>query len=177
MAKGRRFDEALRAAYKMAMCSPKFLFLHEQPGALDDHALANRLSYGLWSTAPDAELTTLAAQKKLRDPAVLRAQTERLLASPKARRFTQNLLGNWLNLRDIDFTQPDTKLYPEFEQYLQQSMVTETESYFEELLSKNLGVRHIIHSDFAMLNAAPRRALRHRRRDRRGGPQSATARR
>jgi hypothetical protein len=83
---------------------------------------------------------------------VLRAQTERLLASPKARRFTQNLLGNWLNLRDIDFTQPDTKLYPEFEQYLQQSMVAETESYFEELLSKNLGVRHLIHSDFAMLN-------------------------
>jgi|688.fasta_scaffold53537_1 mono/diheme cytochrome c family protein len=152
MAKGRRFDEALRAAYKMALCSPKFLFLHEQPGALEDHALASRLSYGLWSTAPDAELSALAAQKKLRDPAVLRAQTERLLASPKARRFTQNLLGNWLNLRDIDFTQPDTKLYPEFEQYLQQSMVTETESYFEELLSKNLGVRHIIHSDFAMLN-------------------------
>jgi len=152
IARGRRFDEALRAAYKMALCSPSFLFLHERPGALDDHALATRLSYGLWSTAPDGELTALAAQGKLRDPAVLRAQTERLLASPLAKRFTQNLLGSWLNLRNIDFTQPDTKLYPEFEQYLQQSMVAETEKYFEELLSKNLGARHIIHSDFAMLN-------------------------
>jgi hypothetical protein len=152
LSKGRRFDEALRAAYKMALCSPKFLFLHELTGALDVHALASRLSYGLWCAPPDEELTALAAQKKLHDPATLRAQTERLLSAPKAARFNQNFLGSWLNLRDIDFTQPDTKLYPEFEQYLQQSMVAETEKYFEELLSKNLGARHIVHGDFAMLN-------------------------
>ena len=152
MQKGRRFDEALRAAYKMALCSPKFLFLQEKVGALDDHALASRLSYGLWSTAPDDELTNLATKKKLHEPANLRAQTERMLASPKAKHFTQNFLGSWLNLRDIEFTQPDTKLYPEFEQYLQQSMVGETERFFEELLTRNLSVRNIMHSDFAMLN-------------------------
>jgi hypothetical protein len=152
MQKGRRFDEALRAAYKMALCSPKFLFLQEKPGPLDDHALASRLSYGLWSTAPDDELDALAAQKKLHEPATLRAQTERMLASPKAKHFTQNFLGSWLNLRDIDFTQPDTKLYPEFEQYLQQSMVSETERFFDELLTRNLSVRNIVQSDFAMLN-------------------------
>ena len=152
LSKGRRFDEALRAAYKMALCSAKFLFLHELTGALDDHALASRLSYGLWCAPPDEELTALAAQKKLHDPATLRAQTERLLSAPKAARFSQNFLGSWLNLRDIDFTQPDTKLYPEFEQYLQHSMVAETEKYFDELLSKNLGARHIVHGDFAMLN-------------------------
>ena len=152
MQKGRRFDEALRAAYKMALCSSKFLFLQEKAGPLDDHALASRLSYGLWSTAPDDELDALAAQKKLHEPATLRAQTERMLASPKAKHFTQNFLGSWLNLRDIDFTQPDTKLHPEFEQYLQQSMVNETERFFDELLSRNLSVRNIVHSDFAMLN-------------------------
>jgi hypothetical protein len=152
MSLGRPFDEALRAAYKMALCSPNFLFLREQPGELDDHALAARLAYGLWSTAPDAELTALAARKALRDPAVLRAQTERLLVSPLARRFTRNFLDNWLNLRDIDFTQPDTKLYPEFEQYLQQSMVAESERFLEEMLQHDLPVRNIVHSDFAMLN-------------------------
>ena len=152
MQKGRRFDEALRAAYKMALCSSKFLFLQEKAGPLDDHALASRLSYGLWSTAPDDELDALAAQKKLHEPATLRAQTERMLASPKAKHFTQNFLGSWLNLRDIDFTQPDTKLHPEFEQYLQQSMVNETERFFDELLTRNLSVRNIVHSDFAMLN-------------------------
>jgi hypothetical protein len=152
MAKGRRFDEALRAAYKMALCSPTFLFLQEKVGPLDDHALASRLSYGLWSSPPDDELTALAAQKKLHEPAALRAQTERMLASPRAKRFTQNFLGSWLNLRDIDFTQPDTKLYPEFEQYLQQSMVEETERFFDELLARNMSTRNIVHSDFAMLN-------------------------
>ena len=152
MQKGRRFDEALRAAYKMALCSPRFLFLPETVGALDDHALASRLSYGLWSTAPDDELYSLAGQKRLHEPATLRAQTERMLASPKAKGFTQNFLGSWLNLRDIDFTQPDTKLYPEFEQYLQQSMVAETGSFFEELLARNLSVRNVVHSHFAMLN-------------------------
>jgi hypothetical protein len=57
---------------------------------------------------------------------VLRAQTERLLASSKAGRFSQNFLGNKLNMGDIDFTQPDTKLYSELVHYLQQSMVSET---------------------------------------------------
>jgi mono/diheme cytochrome c family protein len=150
--KGARFDDALRSAYKMALCSPHFLFLHENSGPLDDHALASRLSYGLWSSAPDEELLALAAQKTLRQPAVLRQQTERMLASPKAKRFTQHLLESWLNLRDIDFTQPDTKLYPEFEEYLQKSMVAETTSFFEELLQHNLPAQNIVHSDFAMLN-------------------------
>jgi hypothetical protein len=152
MKKGQAFDEALRGAYKLALCSPRFLFLSEKPGALNDHALAARLSYALWSTAPDEELVALAARNKLHEPATLRAQTERLLASPKAARFTQNFLGGWLNLRDIDFTQPDTKLYPEFEVYLQRSMMRETTAFFDEMLRHDLSVRNVVHSDFAMLN-------------------------
>ena len=152
MQKGRAFDEALGGAYKLALCSPRFLFLAEKPGALNDHALAARLSYALWSTAPDEELAALAAQNKLHEPATLRAQTERLLASPKAERFTHNFLGSWLNLRDIDFTQPDTKLYPEFEVYLQRSMMRESMAFFDEMLRHDLSVRNVVHSDFAMLN-------------------------
>jgi hypothetical protein len=149
---GRRFDESLRASYKLALCSPAFLFLQEKPGRLDDFALATRLSLALWSSAPDEELLRLAAQGSLSNPATLRAQTERLLASPKSRRFTQTFLGGWLNLREIDFTQPDTKLYPEFEPYLQQSMLRESEAFFETLLRANFSVRNIVHSDFVMLN-------------------------
>jgi hypothetical protein len=152
LTKGRAFDEALRAAYKLALCSPHFLFLQEQPGELNDHALAARLSYGLWSSTPDAELLRLAAENKLHEPAELRRQTERLLTDPKGRRFTQQFLASWLNLRDIDFTQPDTKLYPEFEGYLQACMMQETHAFFDELLKKDLSVRNIVHSDFAMLN-------------------------
>lgn len=152
LAKGSSHEEALRAAQKLALVSPRFLFLAEAPGPLDDRATASRLSYAFWSSAPDEELADLAERKQLRNPDVLRAQTERLLASPKSKRFTRHFLESWLNLRQINFTQPDTLLYPEFEGYLQESMVAETEAFFEELLRHDLGASHIVHSDFALLN-------------------------
>ena len=101
---------------------------------------------------PDDELLRLAAQGKLSDSATLRAQTERLLASPKARAFTRNFCGQWLDLRAIDFTRPDKRLYPEFDDLLKDAMVAETESFFDEMLRGDLGVATLIESDFAMLN-------------------------
>jgi hypothetical protein len=152
LGKGARFDEALRAAYTLALSSPHFLFRSERPGPLDDQALASRLSFGFWATAPDEELTSLATAGKLHDPAVLVAQARRLLADPRGKRFTVNLLDNWLKLRDIDFTQPDTKLYPEFEEYLKFSMLEESRAYFEELVGRNEPARAVVQSNFAMLN-------------------------
>ncbi len=149
---GRPFDASLRAAYKMALTSPHFLFLQETPGNLSDYALAARLSYGLWGSLPDSELMQIAAEHRLSNPSILREQTERLLSAPNATRFTRQFLGGWLNLRDMDFTQPDTTLYPEFDSYLQFCMLAESEQYFDQLVRHNLGVRHIVHSDFAMLN-------------------------
>jgi hypothetical protein len=152
MKQGRPFDDAILAAVKMALSSPQFLFLQEKPGPLDDYAIASRLSYFFWSGPPDDELLTLASEGRLRDSATLHTQTERLLQSPRASAFTKNFLANWLNLRDIDFTQPDTKLYPEFEAYLQSSMLRETYAFFDELLRHDLSARNVIDSEFAMLN-------------------------
>src|SRR5206468_7035762 len=115
LAESGSLESALRRAYKAILVSPEFIFLQENPGKLDDHALSARLSYFLWSTTPDAELSKLADQGKLSDPAMLRAQTERLLVSPKSRAFVHNFCGQWLNLRAIDATTPDRQLYPEFD--------------------------------------------------------------
>jgi hypothetical protein len=152
LAEGAGFEQAVRRGCAAILASPEFLFLREQPGRLDDHALASRLSYFLWSTMPDDELLRLAAAGELHDPAVLRAQTERLLDSPRARAFTRNFCGQWLGLRDIDTTFPDKVLYPEFDGELRQAMVQETELFFEELLRSDLGVSVLIDSDFAVLN-------------------------
>ena len=57
-----------------------------------------------------------------------------MLASPKARAFVENFLGQWLELRQIDFTMPDRQLYPEFDDTLKASMVSETQEFFAELL-------------------------------------------
>ena len=109
------FEESMRVGYKAILCSPEFLFFQEQHGVPDDFALASRLSYFLWNTLPDEELLKLAERNELSRPATLHAQVERLLNDPRAERFARNFLGQWLDLRLIDFTMPDPKLYPEFD--------------------------------------------------------------
>jgi mono/diheme cytochrome c family protein len=149
---GATFREAMLAAAAAALCAPDFLYLRESPGRLDDHALAARLSYFLWRTAPDDELLRLAAAKSLAQPEQLRAQTERLLKHPNAARFTADFTDAWLNLREIDFTTPDRLLYPEFDDLLQDSMVRETRAFFDEVVGHNLPAATFIASEFAMLN-------------------------
>ena len=149
---GQPFEASLRAGYKAVLSSPKFLFLREPTGPLDDHALASRLSYFLWSTTPDETLAALAERGELSKPEVLRAQVERLLKHPKAKAFTENFTGQWLSLRDIAATTPDKSLYPEWEELLQWSAVRETHLFFEELLKQNLSVKNFVDSDFALLN-------------------------
>ena len=142
----------MRAALKGVLISPEFLFLRERPGKLDDFALACRLSYFLWSTMPDDELFTLAEQQELSQPDVLRQQVERLLASPKAAAFTENFVGQWLALREIDATEPSHILYPEFDHLLKVSMIRETELFFDEVLKNDLSLTNFVASDFTMLN-------------------------
>lgn len=150
---GAKFEEALRTAVAAIFCSPDFLYLREQPGQLDDYALAARLAYFLTRTLPDEELLAVAKSGQLsQDPKILAAQTERLLNDPRSERFITDFTDAWLNLRDIEFTMPDRNLFPEFDQFLQYSMLAETQTFWRELIEKNLGVTNIVQSDFAMLN-------------------------
>lgn len=146
------FADALRVGLKAILVSPRFLLLDEQPGKLDDYALASRLSYFLWSTMPDEDLLAVAATGKLSQPAVMREQVERMLNHTKARALTEDFTGQWLSLRNIEFTTPDARLYPEFDEWLQVSMLRETHAFFDELLQNDLSVLNFVDSDFAMLN-------------------------
>lgn len=152
IANGEAFEDAMLKTYRAALASANFLLLREPVGKLDDYALASRLSYFLWSSMPDDELFDPADRGELSKPDVLRAQTERMLKDPKSKRFVEDFTGQWLNLRDIDATQPDKKLYPESMPWTTESMVMETHAYFTELLDKDLGAVNIVKSDFAMLN-------------------------
>ncbi len=151
-AEGRTFEQAVRVGLLAILVAPEFLFLQEKPGPLDDFALASRLSYFLWSTMPDDELLDLAEQKKLRDPQTLHTQVERLLKHPRAKAFTENFAGQWLGLRDIDFTEPSRLLYPEFDDMLKASMVRESQLYFAEMLRDDRSLAEFIASDWTMLN-------------------------
>ncbi|MEX1232917.1 MAG: DUF1592 domain-containing protein [Planctomycetaceae bacterium] len=155
LAEGQSFEQSVRVALTAMLVSPDFLFLRETPGRLDDFALASRLSYFLWSSMPDDELFTLAEEGKLagdESSTVLHQQIERMLDDPKSQRFAHNFVGQWLQLRDIDFTTPSILVYPEFDDMLKESMVREAELFFAELLKDDLSIANFIASDFTMLN-------------------------
>ncbi len=167
----RPFIAALRVGLQAMLCSPEFLFREEpatvaavpkgskassvdlvRTGSISQHAFAARLSYFLWSSLPDAELSGAADAGRLSEPAVVRQQVERMLKDPKSARFVENFTGQWLDLRDIDFTEPDKRQYPEFDEMLRYSMVEETRRFFREILEQNLPVTDFVDSDWAILN-------------------------
>lgn len=152
--RGDNFTDAMIAAYTAVLCSPEFICLKERPGRLDDYALASRLSFFLWNSSSDEELRTCAAKRQLHRPGVLRAQTERLLADPKAQRFVEAFLDYWLDLRKILATAPDAGLYPDYylDDLLTESALAETQDFFAELIRRDLPARNIVASDFAFLN-------------------------
>ena len=151
---GSSFAEAMVAGYTAVLSSPGFLYLQDKPGRLDDAALAERLSFFLWNSAPDTELRRLAAEGKLRQPAVLRAQVDRLLDDPRSRRFVDAFLDYWLELRKAGVTNPDENLYPDYylDDHLAESCVDESRAFFAELLRGDLPARHVIASDFVFVN-------------------------
>ncbi len=150
---GQNPEAALRVALKGVLVAPEFLFLTADPGKLTEYQLASRLSYSLWSSMPDAELLACAARGELARPEVLRAQVERLLGDRRAAGFVENFTGQWLGLRELKATSPDSELYPEFDALLERSMLLETTGFFREILENDLSVLNFIESDFAMLNS------------------------
>ena len=151
------FEEAIQTPLATALSSPHFLYLVEpaadrQTNGLSDYELASRLSYFLWSSMPDEELLTLAAKGRLRKPAVLTSQLDRMLADPKSAAFVDNFVGQWLRLRDLRSVQPDPAKFPHYNDWLEESMRRETRSFFREVVEHDLSVLNFIDSEFATLN-------------------------
>lgn len=147
---GVPFEQAMRSGYKAVLTSPGFLY-HQGGSAepqLANHEIAERLAFFLWNSSPDEKLL----QTDLSDAKALQAQTERMLSDARSARFLDHFLGEWLDQRLLDFTAPDSDLYPEHSELMQWSIGEETRAFFRELMQNNLSVQNIVHSDFAMLN-------------------------
>lgn len=155
---GEPFDAAMKTGLLAVLCSKDFLYLvegsHEnRDGKIDDWELASRLSYFLWSTMPDEELFGLARNGTLHQPEVLRAQVKRMLADARAVRFSESFASDWLQLQQVGMFPPDKKLYPDYDAYLEKSMVGETKAFFREVLEKNLSIREFLDSNWTIVNA------------------------
>lgn len=158
LAAGEKFPDAVKAGMLAILCSKSFLFLAEgdedaDRGTLNDWEIASRLSYLLWSTMPDDELFSLAEQGKLRDKAQRAKQVARMLADPRAERFSDSFSTQWLHLRKVGQFPPDKKLYPDYDAHLEKSMIGETKAFFHQVLHDGLTLREFLDSDWSMLNS------------------------
>jgi hypothetical protein len=159
-ANGRSYPDALRLMLKAILVSPQFLFItpdgEADPGRdivpLGDHQLASRLSYLLWATTPDAELSTLADAGKLHDPAVLAGQARRLLADPRSRALFDGFGTQWLGLDKLAGKTFDPAKFPQMTAALRVAMVDEARLLFESILRENRSLKTFIDCDYTFLN-------------------------
>src|SRR5690606_28743087 len=156
------FDDGIRAAVARMLVSPFFLFRVEAdspdvpPGSnhrISDIELASRLSFFLWSTIPDEELLQAAEKGELREPSVLRAQVERMLADSRSDALVENFVGQWLQLRNIDSrVRPDFLMFPDFDENLRRAFREETELLFANVLRNDRSVHELIDADYTFVN-------------------------
>lgn len=151
---------SLSLMWKAILVSPQFLFItpagevdsKEAIVPLDDHQLASRLSYLLWSAPPDAELSALADKGELHKPEVLRAQVERLLKDPRSRALFDAFGTQWLGLGGLDRQVFDPDLFPQMTPTLRKAMLDEARLFFDSLVRENQSVTRFVDSDYTFLN-------------------------
>jgi hypothetical protein len=159
--KGSTFDAGVEAALVRILAAPRFVFRVERdpanvaPGTaykLNDVELASRLSFFLWSSIPDDELLAVAEQGKLKDPATLEAQARRMLADPKSQALIDNFAGQWLQLRNVRNVQPNSDLFPDFDDNLRRAFKRETELFFESVMREDRPVMDLMTANYTFVN-------------------------
>jgi hypothetical protein len=151
-------DEAIRLMLARVLVAPAFLYRAEKPGPgkdqvpVNDWELASRLSYFLWSSAPDSEVRELAGQGKLRDPDVLVAQTRRMLRDARVRRLATEFGCAWLHIHGFDeLGEKSERHFPTFTA-LRGVMYEESIRFFTDLFQNDHRVTDILDADYTFLN-------------------------
>jgi hypothetical protein len=158
--KGDTVEAGLTLALQAVLLSPNFLFRVEldptptatTPHPLNGYELASRLSYFLWSTMPDDQLTAAAAAGTLSNPTTLKAQVTRMLASPKAHALVDNFAGQWLATRAVQEITPDPTTFPKFDDKLRAAMAGETGAFFQDFVAGTLTGDQLLTADYTYVN-------------------------
>lgn len=155
------FEEGIAVGIQALLVSPDFLFRIEgnrpSPRAVSarpitQHELASRLSYFLWSSLPDAALRRAADTGTLREPAVLTAQVRRMLRDPKAHALAEQFAGQWLQFRALESTTRNRERFPDFEDYLRQSMRRETELFVANIIREDRSILDFVDAKYTFIN-------------------------
>lgn len=155
---GLDHEEAIRLTLARVLTAPAFLYKRESPspGAaaapVGDYELATRLSYFLWSSAPDAELLALAAAGKLSDPDVTAAQAHRMLHDPKIRRLATEFGSQWLQTRGIEqLDEKSETTFPDFTA-IRGDLGEEPVRFFMDLFARDGSVLELLEADHTFVN-------------------------
>lgn len=158
------FQEAIVEVLATILTSPKFLYVlpgqqdpqtvqveDQSKDKLSQNELATRLALLLWCSLPDEPLLNLASTGRLNDEEVLRQQVERMLADPRATRFPQHFVGQWLKMQPLEFLSP-TRGDDGLDSALLESMKQEPIALFADMLRQNSSVLDFIDSDYLVVN-------------------------
>ena len=120
---------------------------------LSGYALASRLSYFLWSSMPDEELTAHAAVGDLAQPAVLAAQVRRMLKDDRVRGLSTEFGGNWLDFRHFDTNNTvDRERFPSFNDQLREAMFEEPIRFIAGLIHNDRPVLDMLYGNYTYVN-------------------------
>jgi mono/diheme cytochrome c family protein len=159
---GGNFDDGIRSGVARVLSSPNFLYRIEKdppgvrPGTahpVSDIELASRLSFFLWSSIPDEQLLGLAAAGRLREPAVLAAQVQRMLEDERSSALVENFTGQWLQLRNLEAkVVPDLLMFPDFDDNTRKGFRKETELLFAYIMRNERSALDLLSADYTFID-------------------------
>jgi mono/diheme cytochrome c family protein len=158
LAAGDKPSAALKETLSVVLASPMFLYLaepspDEKRRFLTDAELATRLAYFLWSAPPDTTLRDLARSGELQKPAVLAAETERLLDDPRSEGFIIPFIHQWLGLDRLDFFEVNLALYPRFDNGTKLAARNEIYKTATQLVRSNASLRDLLKADYVVVDS------------------------
>lgn len=154
---GAKHSAALKETLAVVLSSPMFLYLAEpaqdaKRRPLTGPELATRLSYFICGAPPDDTLLGLARSGDLMKPAVLAAQTTRLLDDPRSNDLVRGLLFQWLGMDRLDFFEVNRPKYPRFDDSTRLAAKNEVYETFAHLLRQNAPLSDLLKADYVIIN-------------------------
>ncbi len=155
------FQQGIESALQRILADPEFIYRSEPepPNVaagtryrVSDMALASRLSFFIWSSIPDDQLIDLAAQGRLKEPAVLEQQVRRMLADPRSEALINNFTGQWLNVRSLAASEPTVNLFPDFDDNLRAAFQREAELFFGSIVREDRSILDMLTADYTFVN-------------------------
>jgi len=160
---GDTFAASIEHALTGMLMAPQFLYRSVPPSAsdaaagtivaLDDWALATRLSYFVWGSTPDDALLTRAGEGTLRDDTVLRVELDRMLADPKAGALYDGFVSQWLQLGKLAAATPDAGAFPQFDEEMRAAMLEEMRLFFAGIRARDGSALEIVNGTQTFANA------------------------